>query len=214
MAISTYAELNTAVANWMARTDLTARIPEFITLAEAKLNRRLFVRQMEARATTTVDTSSTDPEFITLPSDFQSMRSVRLSGVAGKPRLEFYTQTQIDDYRYSIDNVSGQPIYFAIVGSELQLAPTPNENFVLEMVYRANLTALSDNSTSNWLLSLAPDAYLYGALVEASMFMQNDDRVPMWAAAYQAAIDGVNDMAARQSYDAGPSTIVLPGVVP
>lgn len=214
MAISSYSELKSAAANWLARSDLTDRIPEFITLAEAKFNRNLFVPQMEKRVTTTIDTSSTDPEFISLPTDFQTMRRVRLNSVTGKPRLEFMSQTQMDDYRYSIDNTPAQPVYFSIVNSDIELAPTPSENYTIEMVYRANVPALSDSNTSNWLLSLAPDAYLYGALAEASMFTQNDERVPLWLQAYSGAMENLNLLGGRQAFDAGPSTISLPGVTP
>lgn len=213
MAISTYAELQAAAANWLARDDLTARIPEFITLCEAKLNRLLFVPQMETRSTTTVDTSDTEPEFISLPSDFQTMRRVRLSGVAGKPRLSFLTQTQLDDYRYSIDNVTDRPIYFTIMGSEMELAPTPNEDYELEMVYRKNIPALASNST-NWLLTLAPDIYLYGTLLEAMPLIKDDGRVQLWASAFSQVLDDLNNLGFRQSFDSGPSSVTLPGVVP
>jgi hypothetical protein len=213
MAISTYTELQTAAANWLARDNLTSRIPEFITLCEAKLNRTLFVPQMETRSTTTCDTSDTEPEFISLPTDFQTMRRVRLSGVTGKPRLSFMTQTQLDDYRYSTDNVSGQPVYFAIMGSEMELAPTPNENFTLEMVYRKNIPAMASNAT-NWLLTLAPDIYLYGTLLEAMPYIKDDGRVSLWATGFATAIDQLNNLGFRQSFDSGPTTISLPGVTP
>jgi hypothetical protein len=214
MAISTYSELKTACANWMARTSLSDRIPEFITLAEAKFNRLLFVPQMEQRSTATVDTTSDDPQYITLPSDFQTMRRVRLNGVTGKPRLEFMSHTQIDDYRTCTDDVSGQPLYFSILGSEMELAPTPNEDYSLEMVYRKNIPALSDSNTTNWLLTFAPDAYLYGALMEAAAFMVEDERIPLWAAALKSVVDNINDLGERRAYGAGPSGISLPGVNP
>jgi hypothetical protein len=102
--ITTYATLVTAVTEYLARdqdTTLIARIPTFIQLFEAKMNRSLFVRQMEARSTTTIDTTSTEPEMISLPSDFQSMRRVRLSSVSGKPHLDFKSGTQLDEYRSS-----------------------------------------------------------------------------------------------------------------
>jgi len=214
MAIDTYTTLQTAIANWLGgRTDLTSRIPEFITLCEAKLNRILFVRQMETRSTTTVDTTDTEPEFITLPTDFQTMRRVRLSGVTGKPRLQFMTQTQLDDYRYSIDNVSGQPVYFTIMGTEMELAPTPNENFTLEMVYRKNIPALASNST-NWLLTAAPDIYLYGSLLESAPYIKEDGRISVWATGFSAVLDDLNNLGFRQSFDSGPTTISLPGVTP
>ncbi len=216
MAIATYTDLVSAITEWLAEdgnTTLVARVPDFITLAEAKFNRTLLHPKMEKRATTTVDTSSTDPEFITLPSDFQSMRRVRLSGVTGKPRLDFMSQTQIDDYRYSIDNTPDQPIYFSVMGSELELAPTPNEDYALEMVYRANIPALTASNTTNWLLTLAPDLYLYGALLESTPYQKNDERIAVWGSAMQAVLDQLNAHGERQGFDAGPSTVSLPGVV-
>jgi len=213
VAISTYTELLAAGANWLARDDLTSRIPEFVTLCEAKLNRLLFVPQMETRSTSAVDTTDDEPEFISLPSDFQTMRRVRLSGVTGKPRLSFMTQTQLDDYRYSIDNVTDQPVYFTIMGSEMELAPTPNEDYALEMVYRKNIPALASNST-NWLLTLAPDIYLYGTLLEAMPFIKDDARVSLWASAFSTVLDDLNNLGFKQSFDSGPSTIWLPGVTP
>lgn len=213
MAISTYAQLVSAAEDWLERADINSRVPDFIVLAEAKLNRTLFVTQMEGRSITSVDTGSTDPEFISLPVDFQSMRSLRLSGVTGKPRLAFMSQTQMDDYRYSSDNVPGQPVNFSIMGSELQLAPTPNSNYVLEMIYRKTIPPLATNSP-NWLLLLAPDLYLFGTLLEAESYLQSDTRIPIWASKYQTALEDLNILGFRQSFDSGPSSITLPGVTP
>ena len=213
MAITTYTELLAAAANWLARDDLTSRIPEFVVLCEAKLNRVLFVRQMETRSTTTCDTTDTEPEFITLPTDFQTMRRVRLSGVTGKPRLEFMAHSQLEDYRYSIDNVTDQPVYFTIMGDEMELAPTPNENYTLEMVYRKNIPALASNST-NWLLTAAPDIYLYGTLLESAPYIKEDERIQTWALGFSSSIDQLNGLSDRQSFDSGPSTVWLPGVTP
>lgn len=214
MAINTYVTLTAAIAEWLARDDLTARIPDFVTLAEAKINRVLLHPGMETRSNLTVDTGATSPEFLTLPTGFQTMRSARLSGVAGKPRLNFMSQTQIEDYRYSRDNVSGRPVYFSIVGSTMELAPTPNENFVIEMVYRANISALTAAAPTNWLLTLAPDLYLYGSLLEAAPYTGHDSRIGMWASAFSSCIDQLNIHGERQSFDSGPSTIWLPGVTP
>lgn len=214
MAINTYATLVTAVENWLARDDLTDRVPEFITLAEAKFNRVLIHPGMETRSTAVIDTASDEPEFLSLPSDFQSMRSVRLSGVTGKPRLEFLSQTQMADYRYSTDNVTGQPVYYSIMGSEIELAPTPNDDYTLEMVYRAYIPALTASNTTNWLLTLAPDLYLYGALLEAAPHIKEDERLAVWGQAVSTVIDQLNTLGERQSVNAGSSSITLPGVTP
>jgi hypothetical protein len=213
MAISTYVELQAAAANWLARDDLTLRIPEFITLAEAKFNRVLFHPRMETRTTLTVNTLLTSPEFLDLPTDFQTMRMVRLPDEVGKPRLQFMSQTQMDDYRYSRDNVAGTPVYFTIVGDQIELAPTPNEDMDVEVLYRANIPALASNST-NWLLTMAPDLYLYGTLLEAAPYIQNDERLSVWGSAVSIVIDQLNLLGDRQSFDSGPTTVSLPGVCP
>lgn len=213
MSISNYTELLAAAANWLARDDLTLRIPEFITLAEAKFNRTLFHPRMETRTTLTVNTLLASPEFLDLPSDFQTMRSVRLSGVVGKPRLNFLSQTQMEDFRYSVDNAAGQPTYFTIIGNQIELAKTPNQNYTVEVIYRGNIPALASNAT-NWLLTQAPDLYLYGTLLEASPYIQNDARVTLWATGVQTVMDQLNLLAERQSFDSGPTTIRLPGNTP
>lgn len=213
MALSNYTELLDTVAGYLARDDLTSRIPDFVVLAEAKFNRVLLHPRMETRTTLTVNTLLASPEFLDLPTDFQTMRSVRLPDEVGKPRLQFLTQTQIEDYRYSIDNVAGTPTSFTIVGDQIELAPTPNEDMDIEVLYRGNIPDLATNST-NWLLTLAPDLYLYGTLLEAAPYIQNDERLSVWGSAVATVIDQLNIHGERQSFDSGPTTIRLPGVTP
>ncbi len=211
MSIDTYATLQTAVDNWLARTDLSGRSPEFIALCEAKLNRDLRCTQMERRSYTTVNLSSNEPEFISLPTDFQTMRRVRLSSVTGKPRLQFKSGVQADEYRYATDNTSAQPVYFTVFGDEMELIPTPILAHTIEMVYRSNIPALASNST-NWLLTLAPDIYLYGALMEAAAFIKEDSRIATWAQGFSNALDGLNRLAQEQSNGAGPLEVRVSGV--
>ena len=214
--ITTYATLQSAVTEWLARdqdTTLIARIPTFIQLAEAKFNRELFVRQMESRATALVDTTSDEPEFISLPSDFQSMRRVRLSSVTGKPCLSFKSGTQMDEYRYTTSDVTGQPRYFTIFGTEMELAPTPDDAYTLEMIYRQNIPPLATNDP-NWLLSLAPDLYLYGALLESAPYIKEDGRIQTWSVGMASALAGLNNLGLTSTFNAGPMQMRISGVTP
>lgn len=214
--IATTTDLIAAVTEWLARdqdTTLIARIPTFIQLAEAKFNRELFVRQMEQRSVTTVDTTSTEPEFISLPTDFQSMRRVRLSSVTGKPHLDFKSGTQLDEYRMSTANVTNQPLFFSIFGSEMEICPTPDQNYTLEMVYRTLIPALATNTT-NWLLQLAPDLYLYGALLESAPYIQQDERINTWGLGFKTALDGLNNLGLTSTFNAGPMSMRVSGVTP
>jgi len=214
VAVSTYTELQSAVSNWLGgRSDLTSRIPEFITLCEAKLNRELRSTQMDTRSYTAVNTANTEPEFITLPGDFQTMRRVRLSGETGKPALEFVSPQQMDSFRYDRANVSGVPAYYTIFGTEMELFPTPDDDYTLEIIYRANIPALASNST-NWLLTASPDLYLYGALMEAAPYIADDARINTWATGYQYAIDGLNRLGFQQTFASGPAAVRIEGPTP
>jgi hypothetical protein len=213
--ITDYTSLQAAVTEYLARdqdTTLIARIATFIQLAEAKLNRQLFVRQMEQRSIAVVDTASSEPEFISLPADFQSMRRVRLSSVTGKPCLEFKSGTQMDEYRFCRSDVAGQPRYFTVFGDEIELAPTPDAAYTIEMVYRQNIPALA-SSSNNWLLTLAPDLYLYGALLESAPYIKEDGRIQTWGLGFTAALNDLNNLGLTSTFNAGPMTVRVSGQV-
>ncbi len=214
--ITDYTSLQAAAVEYLARDQdliLIARVPTFIQLFDAKANRGLFVRQMEQRSSATITAGVTDAEFILLPSDFQSMRRVRLSSVTGKPHLDFKSGTQLDEYRLSTGNATSQPLYFTIMGSEMEVAPTPDQNYTVEMVYRQNIPALSSNS-SNWLLTLAPDLYLYGTLLESAPYIKEDDRINVWGAAFKVALDGLNTLGMTSTFNAGPIAVRASGPTP
>jgi hypothetical protein len=213
--IVNYESLQSAVTEYLARdqdTTLIARIPTFIQLAEAKFNRQLFVRQMEQRATALPDPASSEPEFISLPADFQSMRRVRLSSVGGKPCLAFKSGTQLDEYRFGISDVAGQPRYFTVFGDEIELAPTPDAAYTIEMVYRRIIPPLAANDP-NWLLTLAPDLYLYGALLESAPYIKEDARIQTWGLGFSSALNELNNLGLTSTFNAGPMTVHVSGQV-
>jgi hypothetical protein len=216
MTIGTVTDLQTAVTEYLARDQdatLIARIPTFIQLAEAKFNRLLFTRQMEQRSTALIDTTQEEPEFIALPGDFQSMRRIRLSSVQGKPHLDFKSGTQLDEYRYSIGDTANQPLFFTIFGDEIEVCPQPDQDYTVEMIYRQNVPPLSANAT-NWLLALAPDLYLYGALMETAPYIKEDARLQTWGAGFQTALDGLNRLGLASTFNASPMMVRPSGVTP
>lgn len=208
MALDSYTGLVAEVQDWLfGRADIAAKAPTFIRMFEAKANRTLKCRQMENRATTSVNIDSDEPEFVTLPADFSAMRRLRLIGTTNKPRLAFLTTAQMDDKRATLGDITGTPDYFSITADELELFPTPTSALELEMTYRRFLTALSGSNASNWLLELAPDAYLYGALMEAAPYLHEDERIPVWAEGVKGALQQVNDLSQEALYNAGPLTV-------
>lgn len=207
--IQNYTDLQGAVVEYLARdqdTTLINRIPSFIQLAEAKFNRSLFHRKMEVRATALTDPNATEPEFIALPSDFQSMRRMRITSVTGKPLVDFRSTVQMDEFRAQVADVAARPIYFSILSDEIELGPTPDAAYTIEMIYRQNLPALASNTT-NWLLTLAPDAYLYGALLESAPYIKEDNRIQTWALGLTNALNDLNSIGNMSTFNAGPLVV-------
>jgi len=212
MPFETYTDLQAEIANYLARSDLSAEIPSFIALAEAKFNRALKCVEMDQRATAVIDTNSNEPQFLSLPSDYQSMRRVRVSNITGKPRLFFLPSDLLDEKRFAAQDTPGRPRYFTIFGSELELFPTPDAAYTLEMVYRRLVPPLALNA-SNWLLTNHPDAYLYGTLMEAEPYMKNDQRIATWSQGLLAAIDAINSASNDAAFNAGPLAVQVSGQV-
>jgi len=198
MAIGTYTELQTAVANWLGRDDLTARIPEFIDLAEARLSRELETREQEKRAT--ASTAGSD-QYIALPTDLREIRHVQIN-TTPRTTLRFVAPDQIER-EYSR---SGKPLVYTIVGKEMKLAPTPDSgDYTIEITYIAGVEPLSDANTNNWVLTRYPDAYLYSALSAASIYLMDDQRAAGFEALAQRAIDEIKIDEQRARYGSAPA---------
>ena len=178
MAISTYAELKTAVANWLDRDDLTDIIPDFIVLAETRHKRDFKIRRMETRVTAN---TIADTEYYTLPDDYIAMRNIKLNSDP-KTALEYLTPEIMD--RLQAGSSTGKPKAYSIKGNNIQLRPLPDGVYEIEISYYKTFAALSDSNTTNDMLTHHPDAYLYGALVEAEPYLQNDKRIATWAGLY------------------------------
>lgn len=185
MAISTYTELKSAIADWLNRSDLTSVIPTFISLSEASMERVLRTRNMLTRATASIDT-----QYSAFPADFLEVRSVKLTSVAPIQPMEFQTMEAMDNLDAK-DSAPGKPIYYSVVGNQLRVHPTPNATYTAELAYYAKLDKLSDSVSSNWLLTQSPDAYLYGALLQAAPYLKDDERVSIWTTLYAASIQAI-----------------------
>ena len=194
MAITTYAELKTAIADFLNRDDLTAVIPTFISLAEADMQRRVRHWRMEKRSTAELDT-----QYSAIPADFVEVIRVYVTSGDTKP-LELISQAELLDRKAKSLNTSGTPAYYAFTAGEIEIYPAPDGTYDVELYYIASIPALSDSSTSNWLLERYPDAYLYGALVHAAPYLNDDARIQVFAALYQSAIDAINAESERSKF--------------
>lgn len=184
MAITTYSALQTAIADFLNRDDLTSVIPTFIELCEADLNRKVRHWRQEKRVSQTLDT-----QYSELPADFLQAIRYYITSDNTSP-LELISQGEMLERRQNTRDSQNKPAYYAITAGEIEVYPTPDGSYTAELYYYSRLTALS--SSANWLLTYFPDAYLYGSLVHAAPYLADDARISVWAALYQSAIDGIN----------------------
>lgn len=182
MALSTYSELKSAVADFLNRSDLTAVVPTFISLAEAGMERVLRTRNMISKIEISVD-----DEYVDLPNNFLEMRSMKLLNQVSASRIDFITLDAMDNLDPA-DMTSGITRYVSVVGDQFKFYPVTSAAYDAELVFYRTLPKLSDSNTTNWLLSLAPDAYLYGALMQSAPYLKDDQRINIWAQLYTAAI--------------------------
>ena len=203
MAISNYSELKLAVADWLDRTDLTDSIPDFITLTEARHKRDFKLRRMETRVTAN---TIADTEYYTLPDNYVAMRNIQLN-TNPKTSLEYLTPEQMD--RLYAGSNKGKPRAYSIIGNDIQLRPLPDSAYEIEILYFKHFTALSDSAPTNEMLTNHPDVYLYGALVEAEPYLQNDKRIQTWASFYDRAKKDIIDSNERDRHSGvAPTTRV------
>ena len=186
MAITTYAELKTSITDFLNRDDLDTVAPTFISLAEADLQRRVRHWRGEKRSSAEIDT-----QYSAIPADFVEAIRFYITGGDTRP-LELISQAELLDRKFRNLNTSGQPAYYAITAGEIEVYPVPDATYTSELYYSARVPALSDSTTTNWLLEYYPDAYLYGSLVHSAPYLKEDARLQTWAALYQSAVDAIN----------------------
>jgi hypothetical protein len=203
MAFTTYTELKASVADYLARTDLTTQIPDFITLAEKRLKRDLRIRQMlkVVTATTTAGDST-----VGLPSDFLSMRDLHLSTNPASA-IEYLSPSNF--YTNARTTESGKPTKYTVLAAEFVFAPVPDSAYTLSMLYYAAPTELSSSVSSNVFLANCPDLLLYGALGEAEPYLLNDARIQTWAALYDRGVNSLSSSDESSEYASSPLSITI-----
>lgn len=203
MAINTYSKLKTSIANHLHRSDLSAVIPDFIALAESAIMADIAdLPELLARATAT--TAAGNPLVDTV-----GIYALRDAWVNAEP----VSIVQPGSIPSNVTD-TGSPSALCIEGSSsLRVYPIPDAAYAVDVLYVPVISPSlaggepSDDAT-NWILQQHPGAYLHGALVQASAYIQDDARVQMWEMAYNQAITRI-----RIANRAGHTTMRLDGVM-
>lgn len=206
MSISTYAELKTAVADYLARSDLTSYVPDFIRGAEARIayggadpfpSEPLRIRQMED--STSIAASSS----ISLPGDLLGIRDVYINNSRQDP---IEPDTPYGARRRYSGSDSGTPKFYFLEGESMYLYPPPDTTDQIRILFYKKLTPVE--SGTPWLLTNAPHVYVYGALVEAAPFLRKDARIAMWHGMFKAAVAGLNGTSRAARWPSGAAVRV------
>ena len=195
MALATYTNLLAAAASWLARSDLTSQIPDFVTLAQARINRDVRAQAMETKSAS----FSINGEYVNVPADFLEAKHFYIPGSPNR------VLSRADEEHFSDYQTTDKPRYFAVVGTQFRFAPVPAATYTATLVYYAKpATLAATTQETNSLFPANADLYLYATLLEAESFIQNDPRLPVWKAAYEEAVAKINGQAKRQAAMGGP----------
>lgn len=188
-SVRDYEWLLAAVADWLHKSNLTARIPDFVRLAEGQINRRLNIAAKEIEAALSAVAGS---RYVALPSDFAS--PIRLQARHVEPRYDF---SLMEAAQLPInDDARGLPSYWAIDGINIAFEMPADQAYSLVLRYVQSVY-LSETNTTTTLLTRHPDLYLYGALAHSAPYIRDDARLPMWQSTFNRILAEVAAEAAR-----------------
>ncbi len=189
MALTTYAELLTGVTSWLARDDLTAQIPTFVALAEARLNRICPLNVNRVDLAMTCATGSRNP--ITFPTDFVEPIALYLTTNSERTTLVPFIAGTV---AYQTSNAT--PAMWCMNGLAIDLAAPCDSDHTFSFRYRKSF-ALSDVVTTNWLLTNHPDVYLQASLAEAEGYLKDFEAAAIRIAWLQQTVEALTDKDAR-----------------
>jgi hypothetical protein len=188
MAITNYTDLQTTIADTLNRDDVTSVIPTFIAMAEAQMSRDIRHWRMETRSN---GQQSAGDAYMQVPANW--VETVRFSVTdKGTSPIAMVDSTTMAENRAKYNDQYGTPTSYTLEAGQFHLYPTPIEETNVELIYVAQIPDLATSST-NWLLSYAPDVYLYGSLLHSAPYLQDDARVAVWAQLYSAGVTRLNE---------------------
>jgi len=201
LALNNYTNIKAAIADWLDRSDLTTQIADFMTMAENRIYRDLRIRAME-----TALSATTSSGVISVPTGYLEMKYMYIdtSPTQGLQRkdLSFIYEN------YPTRSADGKPEFYAREAGNFIFGPFPDSDYAIKGVFYKKLDVLAATTNeTNFITDDIPQALLFGSLVEAEPFIQNDERVPLWESKYQAIIKQAQDQDDDEALSGSPLTV-------
>lgn len=194
--ITDFDSLQSTIADFSHRTDLSVQIPTFIQLAEANFSANIRSRNLEIALDLI-----TSGGVCTLPDDYGSMKSIQILGGYNTILQQVSSNNLLD---YNASNSTGVSRYYSIQGNSLLLSPIPDDGVTVSIVYDQNMPPLSSNNPVNWVLSKYPFIYLYGSLIELSVYINDATQVQFYQMRYDQAVEDMWQNYALESFSGSP----------
>jgi len=200
--LTTYDGLVNAVDSYLDRDDLITLIPAFIRLAEVDIQQSTDLRMRLTESETTGLSMVASQDYITPPATMLEVRWIRADYSDRSGNLELVSAEMFNRIRQNDD--SGKPRAFMHRGFNVALAPTPTAAHTYSIGGYYGITPLSDSNPTNYLLTNYPNAMLFGALMEAQPWIEDDNRFVLWEKRYGKAVAALNRLEKRARWGGGP----------
>lgn len=184
-AVMTYDSLVADISSYLERTDeaTLAKIPTFIMLAEQVIASQIkFLGNLTPMQSTMTATQA----IIDKPARWH--KTVSMNVVVGGQRQPILLRKYEYLREYWPDSAqTSVPQYYSDYDyTHWLVAPTPDDDYAFEVLYYERIQPLDSSNQTNWFTIYAPQALLYGTLLQAMPFLKNDERIPMWQQQYDA----------------------------
>lgn len=180
-----YTDLQTKIADYLHRTDLAAKIPGFISTAEAFLFRELQVKELQIAAS-----STTTDGYGTLPADF---------GTVSKVTVSYNGYARNLDYLADPEQASGvvYPTTYSLELNKIRINGAGTGQ-AYTLYYIPDILPLSGTNPTNWILDNACDLYFYASTLEGARYVRNDTEIAKLEPKVAQLLTGVKDYANRR----------------
>lgn len=195
MSLQTYADLQSSIQTWIAKSDarFTGVLEDLIALGEMRIFKELKVRQMESAFDETISGGT-----VAVPDDYIRFKIVYVN--ASPIRKLIRTDLETLYTKYPTRSSSGQPSYVARNAGNFEFGPFPDSAYEITGTYYANPVNLSDSVATNTIFPMYADVYLWAALTMAAPFLSDVDMVQTWEGMYQGALGRANKQDKDEAY--------------
>jgi len=187
-SVMTYDSLVENIQSYLERSDAATldKIPLFIMLAE-----QVIASQIKFLGNLTVNTSTmtAGQNVIDKPARWHKTVSMNITVDGVRQPVLIRKYEYLREY-WPNPTLEGTPVFYCDYDyTHWMVAPTPDAAYNFEVLYYERVQPLDSSNQTNWFTIYAPQALLYGSLLQAMPFLKNDDRVPMWQGQYKLIMD-------------------------